>query len=238
MLKKKILSPTLTQRNQLKENSRNENREAFEFTNEWFLGNVYGRGLEVNITDIWEKIFSQHTIKSILEIGSYEGQSTTFLCEHFAKMGGVDITCIDTWGGSFEHASHNMREVEQRFDKNIKIVTNYYSSVNVRKMKTDSVNACAQLIVEGKRSHFDLIYIDGSHKSCDVLSDALLTYPLAKDGALIIFDDYLWNYGFRKTGNVLDTPKIGVDAFVNTYADKVEIIHGLPSYQLYIKKLN
>jgi predicted O-methyltransferase YrrM len=226
---------TNTDREQLKKIF---NREAYEFTNEWFLGNVYGRGLEVNISDIWEKLFAQYTIKSILEIGSYEGQSTTYLCEHFGKLNGADITCVDTWGGSFEHSSHNMSEVEKRFDKNIQIATDNYPSVKVRKLKTDSVNACSQLIVEGYRSHFDLIYIDGSHKACDVLSDALLTYHLAKEGALIIFDDYLWNYGFRKTGNVLATPKIGVDAFVNTFADKVEIIHGLPSYQLYIKKLN
>ena len=215
-----------------------ETSGSYEFTNEWFLGNVYGRGLEINIKDIWSKLLNEFNIENILEIGSYEGQSTTYLCEHFGKLSGTNITCVDTWGGSFEHATHDMKQVEMRFDLNIKKATEMYPSVEVRKIKNDSINACAQLITEGRRSQFDLIYIDGSHLACDVLSDALLTYPLAKDGALIIFDDYLWNYGFRKTGNVLATPKIGVDAFMNTFADKVEIIHGYPSYQLYGKKLH
>lgn len=211
---------------------------TYEFTNEWFLGNVYGRGLEIDIKDIWSKLLSEFNVKNILEIGSYEGQSTTYLCEYFGKLNGASITCVDTWGGSFEHATHNMKEVERRFDLNIKKATDIYPTVNVRKIKNDSINACAQLITEGRRSHFDLIYIDGSHLACDVLSDALLTYPLAKDGALMIFDDYLWNYGFRKTGNVLATPKIGVDSSINTFSDRVEIIHGYPSYQLYVKKLH
>lgn len=224
----------------MKNTAQQETREPlvkYEFTNEWFLGNVYGRGLEINIKDIWSKLFNELNIKNILEIGSYEGQSTTYLCEYFGKLGEANITCVDTWGGSLEHVTHNMKEVERRFDSNIKMATETYTSVNVRKIKNDSINACAQLIIEGGRSQFDLIYIDGSHLACDVLSDAIQTYPLAKSGALIIFDDYLWNYGYRKTGNVLATPKIGVDAFTNTFADKVEIIHGYPSYQLYVKKL-
>lgn len=214
-----------------------QNSSSYQFTNEWFLGNVYGRGVEVNITEIWSSLLERFDIKNILEIGSYEGRCATYLCEYFGKLGGANITCVDTWAGSFEHASHDMREVERRFDLNIEIAAKNYPSVVVRKIKNDSVNACAQLIGEGRRSEFDLVYIDGSHQACDVLSDALLTYQLARKGALIIFDDYLWNHGFRKTGNVLANPKIGVDAFLNTFADKFEIIYGYPSYQLYAKKL-
>jgi len=113
-----------------------------------------------------------------------------------------------------------------------------YPNVQITKLKTDSINACSKLITDGQRSSFDLIYTDGSHTSCDVLSDALLTYPLAKKGALIIFDDYLWNHGYRKTGNVLASPKIGIDCFITAFAGKLEVIHGPPSYQLYLNKID
>jgi len=40
--------------------------------------------------------------------------------------------------------------------------------------------------------HFDYISIDGSHEAADVLSDAVLSWPLLKTGGLICFDDYEW----------------------------------------------
>ncbi len=40
---------------------------------------------------------------------------------------------------------------------------------------------------------YDFIYIDGGHGATDVLEDAVLSFRLAKPGAVIAFDDYLWN---------------------------------------------
>ena len=39
---------------------------------------------------------------------------------------------------------------------------------------------------------YDIIYIDGSHATSDVLEDAVLSYRLLKPGGLLIFDDYHW----------------------------------------------
>jgi len=71
--------------------------EIYEFTNEWFLGNVYDQGLEIDEIDIWRTLFVSHSnIFKILEIGSHEGHSTAFLCEHFGKLNGANITYVDT----------------------------------------------------------------------------------------------------------------------------------------------
>jgi hypothetical protein len=40
---------------------------------------------------------------------------------------------------------------------------------------------------------YDFIYVDGAHSTIDVLEDAVLSFLLAKPGAIIAFDDYLWN---------------------------------------------
>lgn len=108
--------------------------------------------------------------------------------------------------------------------------------MDVHKLKMTSVQAIAKLIHEGHAESFDLIYIDGSHQSTDVLTDAVSSFNLLKQGGLIIFDDYLWDFGYRKTGSVLSTPKIGIDSFINVFYEKIRIIHGYPSYQMYCEK--
>ena len=40
-------------------------------------------------------------------------------------------------------------------------------------------------------ARYDFIYIDGGHSTVDVLEDAILSFRLAKPGAIIAFDDYL-----------------------------------------------
>ena len=211
----------------------------YKFTNQWFLGNVYGRGEEIDIRSIWTALFAKHPIEHVLEIGSYEGQSSCFLGEHLGSLGRGSITCIDTWQGSMEHGGDAMGSVEARFDDNIAVLRNKIGpDIEVRKLKDKSINGAARLLTEGKTGFFDFIYIDRSHRSADVLSDAVITFQLLKPGGLMVFDDYLWNYGYLKTGDVLESPKQGIDAFINTFSGQLEVLHGYPSYQLYAHKIS
>lgn len=63
---------------------------------------------------------------------------------------------------------------------------------------------------------FDFIYIDGSHVAEDVLQDAVLAWPLLRDGGAMVFDDYYW-----PGRPELETPRIAVDAFVACYARQI-----------------
>lgn len=212
--------------------------DQYQFTNEWFLGNVYGRGLEVDIVSIWNALFEKKEINKILEIGAYEGRSTVFLAEIFAARSSTRLYSVDTWQGSLEHGTHDFAAIESRFDHNLALVQKRFAdNLDFNKLKMTSIEACAKLISEGHQETFDLIYIDGSHNAFDVLTDAIFSFPLCKSGGIVIFDDYLWDHGFRKTGNPLSIPKSGVDCFLNTFVGKVRIIHGYPSYQLYCVKL-
>lgn len=92
-----------------------------------------------------------------------------------------------------------------------------------------------QLIAEGKAESFDFIYVDGSHQACDVICDAVLSFKLLSEGGIIIFDDYLWRGGAADTGNPLKTPKLAIDAFVNLYFDRLQLL-SFPLYQLYARK--
>ena len=208
-----------------------------EFTNEWFLGNFAGKGIEVDIVSIWRSLFERYPISTVLEIGSYEGRSTVFIAETIAKTNDLEIYCVDTWTGSFEHGSdHEFEKIEARFDKNISVVKKLFpNGLRIHKLKMASIEACSALIKEQKE--FDFVYIDGSHNAADVLADAVLSFFLLKPGGLMIFDDYLWTYGFQVSGNILNIPKLGIDAFVNCFQDKLKIVHGFPSYQLYCEKI-
>jgi hypothetical protein len=81
------------------------------------------------------------------------------------------------------------------------------------------------------RESFDIIYIDGSHMTQDVMIDAVLAYDLLKPGGLMIFDDYaaliwLWPKDIR--------PKQAIDAFVAGYRQHLEPVH--LGMQLMVKK--
>jgi len=211
-------------------------KPKYEFTNEWFLGNFAGKGIEVDVVSIWRALFERYPISTVLEIGSYEGRSTVFIAETIATKNDLDIYCVDTWRGSFEHPGHDFERIEARFDNNISAVTKLFpSSLKIHKLKMTSIEACTALINEQRE--FDLVYIDGSHNASDVLADAVLSFFLLKPGGLMIFDDYLWTYGFQVSGNILNIPKLGIDAFVNCFQDKLKIIQGFPSYQLYCEKI-
>lgn len=87
------------------------------------------------------------------------------------------------------------------------------------------------MLTEDKSNYFDLVYIDGSHQSPDVIVDACLGFRLCRPGGIMIFDDYLWP--LKKEVN--RTPKMAIDSFTNIYYDKVEILRA-PLYQLYLQK--
>lgn len=209
---------------------------TYEFTNGWFRGNVFGSGMVVNIPEIWNSVLERRDISRVLEIGSYEGQSACYLIKRLGTRGG-SLTCVDTWAGSAEHTSKiDMDQVERRFDANTQLALSEISDVSVEliKIKERSVTALTQIIHAD--IEFDLVYIDGSHNSQDVLFDLVMSFQLLKIGGLIICDDYLWDYGYRLTNDINSCPKPAIDAFCSIFNSSVRILRGFPIYQLYLEK--
>jgi predicted O-methyltransferase YrrM len=208
-------------------------QEDYTFTNDWF-----GRHKVV-----WDTILNQLNPERILEVGSYEGNCTTYLIETIASRKSVDIHCIDTWEGGIEHKTGgaietNMTEVEARFQRNIKTAicrASHEATITIHKGL--SSRQLPKLLAEGKQSYFDLIYIDGSHQAPDVLFDAILAFELLRDQGIIVFDDYLWQESLPNGTDPIRCPKIAIDAFTNIYCRKLRII-GAPLYQLYIQKIS
>ena len=170
--------------------------------------------------------------KSFLEIGSFEGRSMVWTVENMMEDDGF-IDCIDTWEGGEEHvaAGEDMGSVEERFDHNLMLVETK-NRVEVNKYKGTSVQHLAHWLIENPEDHptFDFIYIDGSHKAKDVLTDACMAWQLLKPEGVLVFDDYLWG----DPRDALHRPKIAIDAFTNIFGEELSIIYA--GHQLAVRK--
>lgn len=171
------------------------------FSNNWF---------EITGIKNFEKYVLPLMPKRVLEIGCYEGRASVWLLEHTACA----LTVVDTFKGSKEHDSQFEQTLFERFSKNIKP---HKEMVDVL---TGESSEMLKLMAGTGVEQFDFIYIDGSHQASDVLEDAILAFPLLKDGGMIIFDDYTWGVGMP----FYDIPSSGIDAFLTVYGNQIKIL--------------
>jgi predicted O-methyltransferase YrrM len=200
--------------------------EGFNFTNRWF---------EQTAQPIWDQLIPGLKPTKILEIGSFEGASACYLIEKCASSAPLEIHCVDTWEGGTEHKASgtNMHDVERRFLDNTRLACER-AAHSVKLVTHKGLSSISLAAIQNERffNYFDLIYIDGSHKAPDVLSDAVLSFPLLKLGGTMIFDDYLWMGG---NTDPLACPKLAIDAFLNIYFHKMKISWS-PNSQVVAKK--
>lgn len=199
------------------------------FTNNWF---------EQNSKQVWDVIIPNTKPQKILEIGSYEGASICYLIETLGNNSDLEIHAIDTWEGGTDHMSKQIAQatpfkgIEERFHQNVKESTAKISKkIDLKIHKGSSDIELARLISSGFSEYFDFIYVDGSHETTDVLSDAVMSFKLLKKGGMMILDDYLWHVD----GNAFYRPKLAIDAFVNVNFYKLGIIQA-PNAQVYVTK--
>ncbi|WP_217575895.1 class I SAM-dependent methyltransferase [Mesorhizobium sp. GbtcB19] len=184
----------------------------------WFEGKALSTDWTSRFFPVWATLLAarREAPLDVLEIGSWEGRSAIFFLRYLASC---RLTCIDSFEGSTEHAlrlkwSNQLPHIEQRFDFNLAEFQGRFE-----KLKAMSSAALAGLIAERRR--FDLIYIDGSHHSADVLADAVASWQMIDKGGLIIFDDYEWAF----FADEADRPKLGVDTFLARHKGEYRELH-------------
>ena len=188
---------------------------GYEFTVDWFSLHI----------PVWSQLLDQKRPSRIVEIGAYEGRSTCYLIETCCIERRLDLWSIDTWEGGVDNDPTVMGDVERRFDHNVAHArTKATHPAAVEKMKSLSSAALAGLLAGGGAGTMDMVYVDGSHQAPDVLSDAVMGFALLKVGGLMIFDDYLWHIQPPLQKDPLNMPKPGIDAFMNIFMRKMNII--------------
>ena len=176
-----------------------------------------------------------------LEIGSFDGLPFAlfiFLATDFNASACLEITAVDSWAGGDEHkaAEMDMSNVESVFDKiSARCGEICGEDLKLEKLKGQSRNALIKLA--GRPGYYDLILIDAGHKSKEVLSDLVLAWDLLRAGGVLIVDDYTWTPMHVAGGDLLlNSPKLGIDSFVNCYADEISFLSNMPLLQLYLIK--
>ena len=195
----------------------------YKFTQDWFHW----------APAVWEQLIpllpGEAGSREFLEIGSFEGRSAVWIVENMMQDGDI-LGCIDTWEGGEEHTNGEMGGAEARFDHNIAILRAKYPERFIDQYKNKSTVALAEIMHGDRSPTFEFIYIDGSHIARDVLTDACMAWPLLKKGGIMVFDDYMWG----EPRDILHRPKPAIDAFVNIFAEEVDMVH--MGYQLIVRK--
>jgi len=140
---------------------------------------------------------------TIVEIGSYKGQSTVFLAVEIANSNKhINFYAIDTWAGSNENLDNNspyympnIHELYTIYENNISSVKNYINSI-----KSNSIEASTLFADQS----IDIVFIDACHEYECIKADIAAWLPKVKHGGILAGHDY--NHGWP-----------GVNRAVNEY---------------------
>lgn len=199
--------------------------EAPQFQWDWFSQHV----------PAWQSLFAavRPLPRKILEIGSFEGRATCYMLEHvLAPDAPGEVHCVDTWAGGVEHESIPMEKIHERFRRNVAGLLRRLPQHRVVVHRRTSFDAMVRLIAEGHAGTFDFVYVDGSHQAPDVLEDLVLAFRLCRKGGVVICDDYFWQRQKPGEEDVLDSPKLAIDAFTNLFRRRLRFLPRVSPQQL------
>jgi predicted O-methyltransferase YrrM len=169
----------------------------YKHTNNWFL------------TSTLKKWLVGHPVETpcqVLEIGSYEGMSSTYLCDTLCNHKDSKMYCIDPF----------VNNTKDLFNHNTKLSKNY-DRLTLYEMTSDE-------FFKDNTIDFDFIYIDGDHSIPALKRDLKNSWIHLSVGGTLWFDDYMGGSGL--------SIKRAVDEVICNW--DYDYIH--VGYQLAIKK--
>lgn len=178
----------------------------YAYTTDWFTKHI----------PTWTHVLSELKGKpdlNYLEVGVWEGRSFFWVLDNILTHPSSKAIALDVFFG----------DEEQRFRQNLER-SGHASRVRVIK------GFSQQKLRDLELNTMDLIYIDGDHKSKAVLTDALLSWDLLKEGGILIFDDYRYPPDLP----IELRPEYAIDVFVRLFGDELKILHS--GYQFIVRK--
>jgi FkbM family methyltransferase len=194
------------------------NGDTFEFWTDQKTENLY---MMAEYTQDWNGEFKKNTkgikVDIALEVGSFEGLTTNYICDNLLNPGGR-IICIDPLTDEYlpGHKDNAMFVGQyERFMRNT-------AGRPVELIRQKSREAHHKV----KDYRFGFIYIDGDHTEDGVFTDGVLYWhQLREDGTgYMLFDDY---------GQSEET-KRGIDRFLETQKGNFELL--VQDYQVLIRR--
>ena len=158
-----------------------------------------------------------------VEIGSYEGRSTLWLMENIFTHAESRLFCVDTWQGGEELPAVVGDALMNRFQCNL--------AAHAKRLCCCRGKSAVELPVLAARfaPQLDFVYVDGSHAAQDVLTDAVMAWPMLKPDGVLIFDDYAWKLNPVQAMQ----PCTAIDAFLSCFP--CTVLH--KGYQVAVRKI-
>lgn len=150
----------------------------YDFTNQWFGGSEIRRYIS-NFVDPNKK-------NTILEIGSFEGQSSCYFSDVFLNHPESSLDCVDPFDLN-DKTTPLTNDTKERFLKNIRNSANFTKITFYQQYSTD-------FFKNSKKYNF--IYIDGSHELDQIRIDMTECWKLLEEGGIMWMDDYRGADGF------------------------------------------
>lgn len=192
---------------------------SYEFTQNWF--NQSGIKKEI------QKYIDPTTVNKILEIGSFEGQSSVFFSDKLLDNDKSFLVCVDPFfdSGTVDGITtlYVNQNVKNRFLNNISKSKNF-DKVSHHCNTSDDFFA-------NNNNTFNFIYVDGCHNPEYVKRDVNNAFKVLEKNGILWMDDYLYGNRIEHNG----TPKDVIDQFLLEYTGKYEILH--KAYQIAIRKI-
>lgn len=139
-----------------------------------------------------------------VEIGCWAGASAEWVCRNVLTHPESRGVGIDPYLPERRHPKEEIDRIVRRATARVKA-----TGVMWKWMELESVRALASVgnMIGGFGQPIDIFYVDGCHDAGAVVTDFALAWPMLRDGALVIFDDYV-------TAKAKSTPNVreGVEA--------------------------
>ncbi len=142
---------------------------------------------------LYAMCYMQDLSGDVVEIGSWQGRSTSFLARAVKCSGNGKFYAIDHFKGNVgkEHhyavGKHDLSDLEKNFLQNMKALE-LSDSVNLLNM----TNEQAEERLRDVRIRF--LFIDGDHTKAGVEKDIALFFPKLMPGSIVVFDDFSRNF--------------------------------------------
>jgi predicted O-methyltransferase YrrM len=188
----------------------------YKFTQNWFLSS--------EIYQFIKKWIDPLKKQNILEIGSYEGQSSVFFADSFLDHPESTLMCVDPFlsMANNDHTNLLANNEEEHFLHNISICKN---NEKIAFSKTTSDD-----FFDKNTETFDLIYVDGCHECDFILRDLENAFAVLREGGIMWMDDYLGG-----NQRIYPTIQQTMHQFLDKHPNEYVIIHR--GYQLAIQKI-
>lgn len=183
------------------------------------LNNDTSHGCAENWTKWFGDLAGKPGLK-FLEIGSWEGASARWFLSNILTEESCNLICVDTFAGG---NGMPVIEGDEIYGKFVEHLEQWMPKIHI-------IRERSQLALRSlNREIMDLVFIDGSHRIEDVLTDSILSWCCLKAGGLLIWDDY----ELKQEDPKLE-PRVAIDTFLSVFKGGYELV--AKEYQVCIRK--